>query len=130
MVNVTNYNPTWASELSTPSVLQALCGLFGICREGFNHHRSTQNSDPRLDPLSIVNQPHHTSLPSLDHRVNDVVFDLLCVDLGLLANLVEQSTEATDMLRETREFFYLLSFGLVQLSQKDNLAYSILVFVL
>ncbi|PLW10908.1 hypothetical protein PCANC_12936 [Puccinia coronata f. sp. avenae] len=102
MVNVTNYNPTWASELSTPSVLQALCGLFGICREGFNHHRSTQNSDPRLDPLSIVNQPHHTSLPSLDHRVNDVVFDLLCVDLGLLANLVEQSTEATDMLRETQ----------------------------
>ncbi|WAR57651.1 hypothetical protein PtB15_8B704 [Puccinia triticina] len=103
MVNVTNYNAVWASELSTPSVLQALCGLFGICREGFNQHRSNQKLKERADsPLAIANHPQEWPRPSHDNRVDDVVFDLLCVSLGLLANLLEQSTPATDMLRETR----------------------------
>jgi len=114
MVNLTNYNSSWASELSTPSVLQALCGLLGICREGYNQHKSSPhmngNQEPAnvpvdhsLDPSSTVNQSQHTNLSSLvDNRVDEVVFDLLCVCLGLLANLLEQSTQATDMLRQTQ----------------------------
>lgn len=113
MVNLTNYNSSWASELSTPSVLQALCGLLAICREGYNQHRSSPymvgNQEPPnvpvdhlLDPSSTVNQFQHTNPPSLiDNRVDEVVFDLLCVCLGLLANLLEQSAQATDMLRQT-----------------------------
>ncbi|KAA1138309.1 hypothetical protein PGTUg99_029964 [Puccinia graminis f. sp. tritici] len=108
MVNVTNYNSIWASELSTPSVLHALCGLFGICREGYDHHQSTQKAikraEDRIDPPSVspslINHPQGPH--AHDNRVDDVVFDLLCVSLGLLANLLEQSTQATDMLRETR----------------------------
>jgi hypothetical protein len=106
MVNVTNYNSIWASELSTPSVLHALCGLFGICREGFDHHRSTQKAikqaEDQIDPPSVSPSIiNHAQEPSpRDNRVDDVVFDLLCVSLGLLANLLEQSTQATDMLRD------------------------------
>lgn len=133
MVNLTNYNSSWASELSTPSVLQALCGLLAICREGYNQHRSSPymvgNQEPPnvpvdhlLDPSSTVNQFQHTNPPSLiDNRVDEVVFDLLCVCLGLLANLLEQSAQATDMLRQTRWFFSLLWHGAVHVSHKTYL---------
>ncbi|KAI9602692.1 hypothetical protein H4Q26_001988 [Puccinia striiformis f. sp. tritici PST-130] len=108
MVNMTNYNSSWSDELSSPSVIESICGLFGICREGFNnqHQRGSIATPPKkcspkrkTEDGSMMADLGRRSAP--DNRVDHVVFDLLCVCLGLLTNLLEQSGLATNILRET-----------------------------
>lgn len=118
MVNMTNYNSIWSEELSTQSVLEALCGLFGICREGYDEyfkspskqreiptsHLSPQSIDHDDSPDLSLLSPHRAEeySPQFDSalRIDEVVFDLLCVSLGLLANLLEESAGAKGMLKE------------------------------
>ncbi|KAI7949524.1 hypothetical protein MJO28_008345 [Puccinia striiformis f. sp. tritici] len=109
MVNMTNYNSAWSDELSSPSVIESICGLFGICREGFNnqHQRGSIATPPKkCSPKRKIEDGLMTAdlgrRSAPDNRVDHVVFDLLCVCLGLLTNLLEQSGLATNILRETR----------------------------
>ncbi|MBW0534842.1 hypothetical protein O181_074557 [Austropuccinia psidii MF-1] len=101
MVNVTNYNAVWAEKLATPILLQSLIGILNLCREEYDSVRvqlvkvaSNANSSMLKERIS------KNAVEGASGRAEDVVFDLLCVTLGLLANLVEQSPKAQSMLKD------------------------------
>ncbi|EGG05234.1 uncharacterized protein MELLADRAFT_72198 [Melampsora larici-populina 98AG31] len=101
MVNVTNHNEAWANLLTTPILLQTLCGTLNLCRQGYQKFMS--KVDPSPQPLhtaseSPVEKDKKTS-EGFNRVAQEIVFDLICVTLGLLANLVEQCSNGKQLIR-------------------------------
>lgn len=100
MVNVTNHNAAWANLLTTTSLLQTLCGTLNLCRQGYQKfmskvdhpHPIPTNSD------STVEKDKKAS-DGFNRVAQEIVFDLICVTLGLLANLVEQCPNGKQLMR-------------------------------
>ncbi|KAH9814453.1 hypothetical protein DFH28DRAFT_971769 [Melampsora americana] len=106
MVNVTNHNEAWANLLTTESLLQTLCGTLNLCRQGYQKFMSksdTPHSHPRAKDSELrVTEDKGTS-DGFDRVAQEIVFDLICVTLGLLANLVEQCPKGKQLIRTVGE---------------------------
>lgn len=106
MVNVTNHNEAWANLLTTTNLLQTLCGTLNLCRQGYQKLMSKVDPSPHplpTDSESPVEKDKKTS-DGFNRVAQEIVFDLICVTLGLLANLVEQCPTGKQLIRTVCEF--------------------------
>lgn len=108
MVNVTSYHQAWNDILITTTLFQTLCGTLNLCRQAHGEAKKTQVE--RVDGGG--------SRRAVD--AGEVVFDLMCVSLGLLANLVEQSSNGKELLHTTCTCFAVVGILLACSTAEDR----------
>ncbi|KAG0152585.1 hypothetical protein CROQUDRAFT_650035 [Cronartium quercuum f. sp. fusiforme G11] len=98
MVNATNHHEDWAELLTTPNLLQTLCGTLNLCRQGYEEfmNKSAESDGLPKDDSGNASDGQHGGI---SQKAREVVFDLICVTLGLFANLIEQSLEGKHIIK-------------------------------
>ncbi|KAI8453299.1 hypothetical protein BY996DRAFT_4583350 [Phakopsora pachyrhizi] len=100
MVNITNETSTWSERLATPSVMETIIGITQFCRDGYDY--SSNIFEYENDDCNNQNTTTE-KIQKVSMSVGEIFFDLLCVTLALLTNLIEQSLNGVKLLKGTRK---------------------------
>lgn len=115
LINVTNVSADWLQELCVERVVEWLCKILDICRvKGSAIAPTSAASAARMSsPMGLDKSEDGSSAPppSQDQSAT-LAFDLLCVTLALLVNLVEQGGSGKRLLLDTGELVCAPRFAL------------------